>query len=327
MIKYYCFSVLMVVVVIGASFSYNTYGQDEPKSVVEILESKGLDYSNKKPDFSIKGVSAEVGYSIFHNGFSSKPNGGKTSKQSKHFVCTSCHNVAQEDPDLAVVDAQARLEYTNARGLPFLQGSTMYGVVNRSTYYNGDYEKKYGELVFSARNNIRNAIQLCATECAQGRELKTWELESILAYLWTLEYTLEDLGLTEELAIQMGVEGIQAKYLQGSPATFVLPPSDRAKGTGLRGNPENGKLIYENGCLHCHYQGRYSFFHLDKSKMSFKHLRRTMPKYGRHSIYQVVRWGVPSKSGKASYMPQYTEEKMNDQQLSDLRAYIESECG
>lgn len=309
----------------GASFSFDSTPSNE-KTVVEVLEAKGIDYSAKRPNFDIEGVSAEVGKGIFHDGFAAKPKGGKTSKQSKHFVCSSCHNVEREDPDLSVVDAQARLEYTSERGLPFLQGSTMHGAVNRATYYNGDYVKKYGDLVYPARNDIRNAIQLCATECAQGRELKDWELESILAYLWTLEFKLSDLGLDESSASQLGVEGINAKYLQGSPATFIPPPTDRKVGTGLIGNPENGRLIYENGCLHCHYRGRYSFLHLDKSRLSFKHLKKTMPNYSRHSIYQVIRWGVPSKSGKASYMPQYTEEKMSDQQLADLRSYIEFEC-
>ncbi|MEM9546642.1 MAG: cytochrome c [Bacteroidota bacterium] len=324
MIRYLSISVLILCIVFGASFSENdrNISSEEP-SVVDILEAKGVDYSHKRPDLTIKGVSVEVGYSLFHNGFSAKPNGGKSSKQSKHFVCTSCHNVEKEDPDLNSADPQARLEYTHKRGLPFLQGSTMYGAVNRATYYNGDYEKKYGDLVYEARQDIRNAIQLCATECAQGRALKDWEMESILAYLWTLEYKLDDIGLNQESAEKMGVEGIQAKYLQGSPATFVPPPDDRKKGTGLVGNAENGKLVYDNSCLHCHYQGRYSFFHLDDSKMSLKHLKRTMPKYSRHSIYQVIRWGVPSKSGKPSYMPQYTAEKLSDQQLADLRAYIE----
>ena len=314
-------------IVIGASFSFEKANPAETKTVIEVLESKGLDFSEKRPNMTLKGVSAEVGRSIFHDGFAPKPNGGKTSKQSKHFVCSSCHNVEKEDPDLSIIDPQARLEYTNNKGLPFLQGSTMYGAVNRSSYYNGDYEKKYGDLVYPARNNIRNAIQLCATECAQGRKLKDWELESILAYLWTMEIKLSDIGLDEDSTKEIGIEGIHARYLQGIPATFIPPPVDRKVGTGLLGNPENGKLVYENGCLHCHYQGKYSFLHLDSSRLSFKHLKRSMSKYSRHSIYQVIRWGVPSKSGKASYMPQYTEEKMSDQQLADLRSYIEDQCG
>lgn len=323
MIRLVSISILLICLIIGASFSFDGPDSTAERSVIEVLEEKGMDYSKKRPDFSLEGVSAEVGRSIFHDGFAPKPKGGKTSKQSKHFVCSSCHNVEREDPDLTMVDAQARLEYTAKKGIPFLQGSTMFGAVNRTTYYNGDYEKKYGDLVYPARNDIRNAIQLCATECAQGRRLKDWELESLLAYIWTLEYKLEDIGLDDMSVKDLGPEGIKARYLEHSPATFIPPPDDRKKGSGLIGNTDNGKLIYDNSCLHCHYKGRYSFFHLDDSKLSFKHLKKTAPKYGRHSIYQVIRWGVPSKSGKASYMPQYTEEKMSDQQLADLRSYIE----
>lgn len=298
----------------------------EQSSVAIILEAKGVDYSAKKPNRSMAGVSAEVGRQLFHEGFAKKPKGGKTKKQSKHFVCSSCHNVEREDPDLSIVDPQARLEYTNNKGIPFLQGTTMYGAVNRATYYNGDYDKKYGELVEPARNDIRGAIQLCATECAQGRELKDWELESLLAYLWTLELQLDDIGLDQTSAEAMDIESIQAKYLQGAPATFLPPPSDRKSGTGLIGRPDNGKLIYENSCLHCHYRGEYSYLHLDNSRLSFRHLKRNISKYSRHSLYQVTRWGVPVKSGKRSYMPQYTKEKMSDQQLTDLRSYIEQQA-
>lgn len=325
MIKLYSISAISLLFVLGVFWS-GTNNTMDTKSVVELLESKGMDYSSKKPNFGIAGVSAEVGKQLFHEGFSAKPNGGTTSKQSKHFVCTSCHNVAKEDPDLSVSNPQDRLVYTNEKGLPFLQGTTMYGAVNRATYYNGDYDKKYGDLVKPARNDIRGAIQLCATECAQGRELKDWELESILAYLWTLELNVDDLGLTEESASDMDIESIQAKYLQGSPATFLPPPSDRKNGSGLIGRPDNGKLIYENSCLHCHYRGEYSFLHLDNSRLSFKHLKRNISKYSRHSLYQVTRWGVPVKSGKKSYMPQYTEERMSKQQLADLRAFIEEEA-
>ena len=45
-----------------------------------------------------------------------------------------------------------------------------------------------------------------------------------------------------------------------------------------------------------------------------------------HSIYQVIRYGTPPKGGKEAYMPQYTAEKMSDQQMADLRAFIESEA-
>jgi len=321
-------------IIIVMAWTYRPAVSITDKSVVQVLESLGEDYSAKKPNMSIAGVSAEVGRSIIEDGFAPKPGGGKTGKQSSHFVCTSCHNTQREDPDLTVSDPAARLAYTSDNEMPFLQGTTLYGAVNRNSYYNGDYYKKYGDLVDAARHDIRGAIQLCAVECAQGRSLDDWEVESILAYMWTKELQMSDLVLADEevAAIQSAVDGnaekqvarniINGKYLQGSPATFTPPPSDRKAGTGLEGDPKMGMLVYKNSCLHCHKSGVYSFFQMDDHTITHKYLNRKADGYSRQSIYQVTRWGVPPKSGKRSYMPQYTSERMSDQQLSDLRAYI-----
>jgi len=264
-------------------------------------------------------------------GFSKTTNGKKTRTQSKHFVCTSCHNLVKEDPNLAISDPASRLNYAVKNDLPFLQGTTLYGAVNRTTYYNGDYEKKYGDLVKPARNDIREAIKLCAVECAQGRKLKKWEVESILAYLWTIDLKVNDLNFTDNELKQLSsdtdhsesIELINSKYLSGAPATFTPPPADRKSGYSENGNPENGELIYKKSCLHCHENGKYSYLFLDDSKMSLNHLERHAGKYSPHSIYQVIRWGVPTYSGRRSYMPQYTLEKMSNQQVADLRAYID----
>ncbi|MEO1628234.1 MAG: cytochrome c [Bacteroidota bacterium] len=277
-----------------------------------------------------------MGESLFLTGFASKPSGGKTSKQSKHFVCTSCHNVVREDPDLSKSDPQARLEYARDNDLPFLQATTLYGAVNRVSFYNGDYEKKYGKLVEPARNDLREAIQLCAIECAQGRELKDWELESILQYLWTLGLKLSDLNLSESEMAQLAqklqqssgqkdeetINWLKGRFLQASPATFLKPPDDRRSGYPLEGNADNGKLVYDLSCKHCHENKRYSFFQLDDSPMTFRYLKKHIGRYSHASIYQVIRYGQQPLYGKRSYMPQYTQEKMSDQQLEDLRAYI-----
>ena len=331
--KYYI-SVSIFVAILFASWGYNTQRAvtiSYDTTVTELLQSFGEDLENKKPRTDIKGVSAEVGEQLFKEGFTQKPKGGKTKIQSKHFVCTSCHNTDKEDPDLRVSDPQARLLYTAKNDMPFLQGTTMYGAISRETYYNDDYDKKYGELVKPARHDVRGAIQLCAVECAQGRALKDWELESIVDYLWSIDLKVSDLDLTQadlatiedgDVADSEKITLIKSKYLQGSPAHFIPPPVDRSAGVGLEGNAENGKLIYDGSCLHCHYEQRYSFLHLDDSKLSFKHLKKKAPTYHRHSLYQVTRWGVPTKSGKRSYMPQYPVEKLSDQQLADLMAYI-----
>lgn len=336
MIKY-AVAIIVSIVLAGSVEQAQTAGQDlSTMSVLDALEALGKDVDHLKPNLLIANASAEAGERLIKEGFATTGSGKTTRQQSKHFVCTSCHNVVQEDPDLEVMDPQARLEYSELRGIPYLQGTTLYGAINRESFYNGDYYKKYGELVNPARNDLREAVKLCAVECAQGRQLADWELESVIAYLWDIGLQMDDLNFAgEELEwIQMTLDQnkkdqevidlIESKYIKASPATFSLPPADRSAGSGLVGEPDNGKLLYDNSCLHCHQNARYSYLHLDDTKLSFKHLKRHMSKYTRHSLYQVVRWGVPVKSGKASYMPQYPQEKMTDQQLADLRAYIES---
>lgn len=308
--------------------------------VSEVLKKLGDKSITHQPNLGLKGVSAENGKRLFLEGFSENGDGKKSKLQSKHFVCTSCHNIEKEDPDLSVADPQARLTYVAEKGLPFLQGTTIYGAVNRTNFYNGDYYKKYGDLVKPARNDIRAAIQLCAVECAQGRKLKHWEIESILAYLWTLELKLEDLNLSEadyetltgavdkETNQTAAIDLVKSKYLKGAPATFIAPPTDRKIGAvGIVGNPENGKLIYDLSCKHCHEDERYSFYKLDDTELTFKHLAKHFSKYTRYSTYQVSRWGTSPVPGKEAYMPQYTAEKMSVQQLEDLRAYVFQQAG
>lgn len=323
-------------------FSHSTWENstlvDENSSLAAVLEQLGDTTLPNRANTNIAGVSAAQGEALVLTGFAQTKDGAKTSKQSAHFVCTSCHNIQRDEPDLSKTNPQARLDYVEKMGLPFLQGSALYGAVNRTSFYNGDYYKKYGDLVTPARNNIREAIQLCAVECAQGRRLEAWEVESILAYLWTIELKLGDLQLTESDYQQINnaltqknqssesIALLKSKYLTGSPATFSPPPTDWNVGYSEEGNPKNGKRIYQLSCLHCHQDMRYSFFELDGSKATFQFLSKHIPRYTRYSIYQVARWGTTPLPGKRAYMPQYTLEKMNNQQLEDLRAYLEEEA-
>ncbi|MEE9374663.1 MAG: cytochrome c [Saprospiraceae bacterium] len=301
----------------------------------DVLEMLGDDAGHAKPNMSIANVSAETGYNIITQGFSEIQGQPKAKRQSKHFVCTSCHNIEREDPDLTVTDPQARLDYVSARGIPLLQGSPLYGAANREYFYNGYYVEKYGALVDSANENLRESVNLCALECAQGRKLKEWEMESIVAYLWEIQLKMSDLNLTksEIKYISSAIEDslswdnasaiLHSKYLSYSPATFVKPPSDRKVGTGLKGDPDNGQKVYNSSCLHCHYRKKYSYLNLDDNDMSFNYLNKKIATYDRQSIYQVIRYGTYTKYWKKSYMPLYTQEKMTDQMLADLRAYIE----
>ena len=84
---------------------------DENTPVWEVLEHFGEPAPNHRPNTAIEGASAEKGRDLVLKGITAKPKGGRTSKQSAHFVCTSCHNVVKEDPDLSKSDPQARLKY------------------------------------------------------------------------------------------------------------------------------------------------------------------------------------------------------------------------
>ena len=326
--------ILASLVILNLNISHPEVEVNLQTGVVKTLQLLGDSLNLAKPYYNLKGVSAEAGADLVLYGKTKKPTFGKTTQQSKHFVCTSCHNVVREKPDLSKVDPQSRLLYAQEKGIPYLPGTTLYGAVNRTSFYNGDYEKKYGELVRPARNNIREAIQLCAVECSQGRILEPWELESVLAYLWTLELRLEDLNLDQKditainRALQAGgdknqwIKSIKASYLKGAPATFVTPPKDRKKGYDHEGDAANGRLVYDLSCKHCHEKGRYAFFELDDSSYSFKYLEKHMAQYDRYSMYQVIRYGTQPIPGKKAYMPNYTHEKLSNQQVEDLRAYI-----
>ena len=302
--------------------------------VQEVLKKLGAEAAPHLPK-EVKGASVKRGRDIVLKGRTESPYGGKSDRVSRHFVCTSCHNVERDEPNLLASDPLARLKYVNEKGLPFLQGSALYGIVDRRSFYNDDYVKKYGDLVEPARNDLRESIHLCATECAQGRPLEAWEMESVLSYLWTIGLKLGDLDLTEgeRKQIGMAIDGkgdqaaalalVESKYLKGFPATFLDPPADRKSGYSQEGNTDTGQMIYESSCLHCHEDKRYSQFNLDKSELTFDFLDKHISVYTRYSIYQVARYGTSPIPGKKAYMPHYTKEKMSEQMLEDLRVYIE----
>ncbi len=331
----------MSVLVLAAFTSVSPYGGiDGDMPLSEAYERLGK--TSKYEDLDVSEEQIQIGWNIVHEGFPKKK-GRKNRLQSKHFKCTSCHNVVKDSPSLSYDNPQERLDYCDENGLPYLQGTSLYGAINRETFYNGDYQKKYSSYprIKEANKDLREAIQMCAIECAQGRPLKKWELNAVLAYLSTLELKVGDLNLTEEETTQIntwineadkngktkGIDLLSSKYAKAAPATFTLTPKDASVGyEGITGNPENGEKIYRLGCLHCHEDKRYSMYNLDDSKLTFKSLEHHLDKYNRYSIYQVSRYGAPSYAGKRAYMPQYSLEKMSNQQLEDLRAYIEREA-
>ena len=306
---------------------------DTPLQEVQASLGEALPEHFLSPDPEL----VRMGEELVKDGRTIGPDGKRSGYISKYYVCTTCHNLSIEDPDLRVSDPEARLDYAVAHQLPFLQGTTFKGIVNRETWYNDDYVRKYGdEKIEIAHEDLREAIQLCAIECSQGRPMVDWEIEAVLAYYWTLEYTLADLGFSPEELAKLNAwsqnpeqkdalkSWLRSFYNTKSPAHFYDAPASKAEGyPGLVGDPEKGQALYERSCLHCHHPEGVSHYLLDDTKMSFQHLDRMMEKDSHFSLYQIVAYGTYAIPGHKPYMPHYPEERMNQQQVEDLRAYIE----
>lgn len=338
----------LVLMIILASFTINTpqkghFFLSDEDSLWKVYEKLGKIKFNEV-NTSMKGVSAEKGRDIIFNGSSAKRDGkGRTANQSPYFKCTACHNTVKEFDDLSDISSQRRLDYAEKNDIPFLQGSSFYGLINRKTFYNDDYQKKYGHvpIIKASNTDIRMAIQLCATQCAQGRSLEDWEIESVLAYYASIGLKIKDLNLNAEEKAQVeeavnnkkdfekAILTLESKYLNKSPAHFAehktYAPLSEAEKTDVE-RFKNGKLIYERSCLHCHEGARYSFFNLDDSRFSFKNLLNRTKANKEGSIHKITRHGTWPLAGKRAYMPLYPIEKMSEDQLSDLKMYIENKA-
>ncbi|WP_306644010.1 c-type cytochrome [Sanyastnella coralliicola] len=282
---------------------------------------------------------ARMGKEMVFEGRAQTSKLGYSNYISNIFVCTDCHNQVQEDPDPANPDVDARLKYAVEKDLPYLQATTFWGMVNRKTWYNEDYVQKYGDLVAPAKNSLYESTQLCAQECSSGRELEEWEAEAINHYYWTLQLRLKDLNLSiEEMMVideavntnnadqhKEAIELLEGHYMTASPADFVEVPTDRKAGypNTQKGDPEVGRIIYDRSCKTCHRYGGPSLFTLDESKKTFRMMKRNIDKDTPFALYDIVRHGTYAEPGHRQYMPLYTADRMSDQQLEDLRAYIE----
>lgn len=262
------------------------------------------------------------------------PQGKKSTYITKFYKCTSCHNLQREDPILDKPNPESRLAYVNEHNLPLLQGTTMWGIWNRESFYNGDYEKKYGEWVKAARNSLTESVQLCATACSQGRRLNDWELQAMLAYLQSLQLKLDDVSLSpaERAELlkpaktasekQAALTMLRTKYLTLSPANYLETPLDKRKGYNKKGDAANGKLVYDLSCRHCHRANGCSSVILDDSKLVHKQLKRNLFKANHWSLYEIIPHGTKPHEGAKPYMPMYPKERLSEQQVEDLRAYI-----
>ncbi|MFI5204129.1 MAG: c-type cytochrome [Flavobacteriales bacterium] len=312
----------------------------DQSSLTQVLRDLG----DKMPVHFLETYSPEDvkrGEDIIKKGFTNSPEGKVSSRVSKYFLCTHCHNTVIEDPDIKISDPERRLAFAESQKIPFLPATTFYGVVNRKTFYNDDYAKKYGSLVLPARDTLVNAIQLCATECSQGRKMTDWEIKSVLAYFYSIEYKLKDLNLTPEdweilnTAAEShasedntkAVNTLKSKFLQASPATFTNPYDKSGRTFGEGGNVTNGERIYKHTCQWCHkVTGGVSDFKMDDEKITFRFLKKKLKKNSKFSVYYMIRKGTYAVPGHRPYMPNFSLERLSKTQMEDLVAFILSKA-
>jgi len=278
-----------------------------------------------------------LGKDIVMLGSARLEDGTQTKRISEYFSCVDCHNVLPEAPHAADNDPESRLSYAIEFNQPYLPGSTLYGITNRTSWFNGDHEKKYGaDLVGPARHDLRKAIQLCSKECSVGRELEEWEMEGVLHFLNGIELKMRDLQLSDEELEMINTVGqseeekvanvklIKSKYLHAYPATFVdeKPAKERTK--GKEGNVQRGKYIFDKSCQHCHAEGKVTktVFGNKADQKDAAWLVKYFKKSNGGSIYWITRHGTSSKEKTPQYMPIYSKEKLSDSQIEDLAAYL-----
>ena len=116
---------------------------DQNTTVSSILIALG----DEKPEHYIGTIDMEkagIGKDIVQTG-GVWENGEVSNRVSEHFACIDCHNVLPESKFAHDNDPDSRLAYSMEFNQPYLPGSTFYGITNRTSWFNGDHEKKYGK--------------------------------------------------------------------------------------------------------------------------------------------------------------------------------------
>ncbi len=331
------FLLILTIIMISPLLLEQTYAWNTSTPVSKVLEDLG----DPLADHAIEYTEAMVqrGKDIVLKGQTIGPDGSLSEKQSVYFVCTDCHNIKREDPDPRYSDPTARLSYAKKNNLQFLPATTLYGMVNRTSWFNDSYILLYGDTILPGHKNLRKAVQICSEVCSSGRRLKKWELDSLMAYFWTIELKLGDLNLSADdwktlkkaeanpVRHKELIPWLKSFYFKASPATFDSPPERLSIGyRGLVGDPERGEDVYKLACLNCHAEeGGSSHYELDLSIHTIRPLYENRAKQNRRSFYNAIRDGIYFKYVRP-YMPQYSLERMTDQQIEDLNAYLESKA-
>ncbi|NOQ74323.1 MAG: hypothetical protein GQ574_20100 [Crocinitomix sp.] len=331
------FLIVSIVVAFNSSDNHvSKYTQSTPNAMPKTVSEALVQIGAEKPNHYIEKMdadSARMGEEIVKFGNLLDESNKRI---SKYFVCTDCHNLQLESANPADESPEAVLAYGMKNDVPYLPASTFYGMYNKEHWYNDDYLKKYGDLVLPTRDTLYNAIQLCATQCSQGRAMEHWEVRAVLHYYKSIELKISDLKFdgTELMKFskllskdkKAALKLLKEKYTQVNHAHFGN--SDIPVIEGYEPNADNGEYIFNKGCLHCHdKEAGITNFAMSNDKLTLGFLYRKKDKYNNLAIPHITRYGTYAFSGRKQYMPKYSFEKMSKKQMLDLLYYIKVGSG
>lgn len=266
---------------------------------------------------------------------------------SEFYRCQDCHNYQREDAILTLQDPEARFQKirkqppssnSNMRPLYLAPGTTVWGIVNRESFYNDSFEAYHGLTVVGDREmdptSLEDATQVCCSYCSVGRFAEPWEIAALLTWFWDLELRLEDLDLPPAVAtavrsvlerpdasdpakVAQTRDFLRRLYLRRAGDTATAPPAVKENKIGpyfdklqFQGDPAVGKDLYRHACNHCHGEGKPN------------------ESAGADLIHDLQRFHAVLAKGTTQedepYMPMFTAQRLSRQQIADIQAYLES---
>lgn len=308
---------------------------------------------------------AAWGKELYTNGFVETPpvGPGPSPILSKAFTCNRCHNLAREDPVLTDQNPEARLTYLRQNGsnLILAQGTTLWGAVNRVSFYNDLYSKYHGLCVPETTTDTQvsnggpdnqgkcaagtrtmnptsfeDAVQICSGYCSVGRYLVRWELDAMLAYFWDQELHLSDLALTEqeEKQVRRALVPLSRDANQvASARSLLMGKYLRAAGDTFRDipaltpNPDGTITVgaYPNGESFVGDVQRGQEVYARACLQC--HGTTIMPLAGPALVADVADFYLILADGRVKpdqpYMPEFTLERLSRRQSADIQAYLQ----
>lgn len=306
---------------------------------------------------------SDWGKELFTNGFVEKPPLGPSPspKLSNAFTCSRCHNIRREDPVLTDQNPDARFEYIQARGgdLALAPGTTLWGAVNRVTFYNDLYSKYRGLCVPETTtatqvsiggpdaqgqcakgtrvmnaDSFEDAVQICSGYCSVGRYLVRWELDAIMAYFWDQELHLSDLDLTpnQEQEVRGELSPVSNDVNRVAAARKLLMSNYlTAAGDTYRGVPA---VADDHGAVAvgAYPDGAVMVGDAERGRAAYAraclqcHGTAIARQAGSALIADVAEFYRILADGRVPpnqpYMPEFTLQRLSRQQTADIHAYL-----